>query len=111
MAAMLLLFSPGQTSRAYLGTDTRMAAHPSRSCAGNFAPAGRPPLTARCGSWTCWARSPPRAWPWPGAASGYSTHSCYHGGFWLTELAVLVLIACAVLDRASGWRARFRCGR
>lgn len=105
MAAMLLLYAPGQTSRAYLGTDTRMTAILAGAALATLLPPGSPSLASRTrlldvlgalaaiGLAVAWCKLP-------------GTHPfLYHGGFWLTELAVLVLIACAVAGPAS-WVAR-----
>jgi peptidoglycan/LPS O-acetylase OafA/YrhL len=101
MGAMVLLFQPGDTSRAYLGTDTRMAGILCGAALATVLPPGRP-LSAPV----------VRALDWVGllaivglgAAWGTLTGTrpfLYHGGFWLTELAVLVLIACAVMGEKS----------
>jgi peptidoglycan/LPS O-acetylase OafA/YrhL len=101
MGAMMMLFLPGDTSRAYLGTDTRMAGILSGAALATLLPPGRTlpaPLVrgldvfgvgAAFGLGVAWA-----------TLSG-TRPFLYHGGFWLTELAVLVLIACAVMDQKS----------
>jgi peptidoglycan/LPS O-acetylase OafA/YrhL len=101
MVAMLLLYAPGETSRAYLGTDTRMTAILAGAALATLLPPGSPALSSRVrqldvlgvlaalGLALSW-------WKLPG------THPfLYRGGFWLTELAVLVLIACAVTGKES----------
>jgi peptidoglycan/LPS O-acetylase OafA/YrhL len=110
MAAMLWLFRPENTSRAYLGTDTRMAGILAGAALATLLVPGR----------TLSARST-RKLDVLGlvAAVGLGTAWCkldgtnpflYHGGFWLTELAALVLIGCAVqgerslVARALSWR-------
>lgn len=96
MAAMVLLYSPAKTSRVYFGTDTRATA----LLAGIALATVLPPTTqfdakrarvldalgavAAIGMSIAW-------WKLPGEA-----RFLYHGGFWLTELGGLVLIACAV---------------
>ena len=96
MGAMLFLYSPAKTSRVYFGTDTRATA----ILAGIALATVLPPTTrftaaqarkldvvgliAAAGTAVAW-------WKLPGEA-----RFLYHGGFWLTELAGLVLIACAV---------------
>lgn len=96
MGAMVLLFSPGATSRVYLGTDTRMAAILAGASLAAVLPLGSRLGAARlrwldalgivavAGLAVAWCTL-------PGTSS-----FLYHGGFWLTELGVLVLIACAV---------------
>ncbi|HEY3668468.1 MAG TPA: acyltransferase, partial [Polyangiaceae bacterium] len=104
-AAMWLLFNPENTTRVYLGTDTRMAGilagaalavvlRPEQSFGaratrlldglGAFA------LLGLGVAWCTLAGSSPLL---------------YHGGFWLSELGALVLIACAVAGSQS-WVAR-----
>ncbi|HEX3597978.1 MAG TPA: acyltransferase family protein [Polyangiaceae bacterium] len=101
MGAMMLLFQPGDTSRAYLGTDTRMAGILSGAALATLLPPGRtlPAALVRGLDWLG-----------VGAALGLGVAWCtlsgtrpflYHGGFWLTELAVLVLIVCAVMGEKS----------
>lgn len=94
--AMLLVFSPADSSRAYLGTDTRMGAILAGAAFAIVWPPGRSLEAARqklldllgvvaalvlAAAW-CFLRGNS---PW-----------LYRGGFWLTEALVLVLIACAV---------------
>ena len=101
MAAMLVLFDPGNTTRAYLGTDTRMTgillgaalatlispnAHLSARTARALDGGG---LLAALGLGIAWA-----------TLRGTNPF-LYHGGFWLTELAALVLIACAIAGERS----------
>lgn len=99
--AMLLMFSPAETSRAYLGTDTRMAAILAGAALALLLAPGTTLPTRRV-----------RQLDWLGMVAGLGlavawctlrgTNSwLYRGGFWLTELAVLVLIACAVMDQKS----------
>ncbi len=101
VGAMLLLFSPAATSRVYLGTDTRMVAVLLGSTLATLLPPGTSWSAARvkrldiagvvaaCGLAVAWLR-----------LRGTDTF-LYRGGLWLTELAVLVLIACAVMGRQS----------
>lgn len=101
MGAMAALFTAGATSRAYLGTDTRMGAILAGAALATLLPLGRA-LPAACARWLDAlgaVAAAGLAWAWcrlPGTSS-----FLYHGGFWLTELAVLVLIACAALGRQS----------
>jgi peptidoglycan/LPS O-acetylase OafA/YrhL len=101
VVAMLLVFSPVDSSRAYLGTDTRMAAILAGAALAIVLTPGSSLPAARV-----------RQLDWLGAAAGLGLAVAwctlrgtnpwlYRGGFWLTELAVLVLIACAVMDKAS----------
>lgn len=101
MGAMALLFSPGATSRVYLGTDTRMGAILAGAALATLLPLGYRFSAAR----VRWldalgvAAAAGLAFAWctlPG-----TSYFLYHGGFWLTELGVLVLIACAVAGRQS----------
>ena len=101
MAAMLLLFSPESTSRAYLGTDTRMA---GILLGAAFATLVSPNHEFQLRT--------TRLLDGLGglAALGLAVAWCtlrgtnpflYHGGFWLTELGALALIACAVSRERS----------
>ncbi len=101
MAAMLALYSPAETSRVYLGTDTRAA--------GILAGAA---LATVISPNTNFEASMIRKLDVLGlvAALGLGVAWCkldgessflYHGGFWLTELAALVLIVCAVAGPTS----------
>jgi len=101
MVAMWLLFDPGNTTRAYLGTDTRMTGilfgaalatlispndEFSVRTVRAFDAAG---LVAALGLAVAW-----------GTLRGTNPF-LYHGGFWLTELAALALIACAIVGKRS----------
>jgi len=105
MAAMLLLFDPGNTTRAYLGTDTRMAGILlGAALATRISPNARLGATAVraldvCGLFAALGLG--IAW----ATLRGTNPFLYHGGFWLTELGALVLIACAVAGERS-WVAR-----
>jgi peptidoglycan/LPS O-acetylase OafA/YrhL len=106
MATMIWLYSPAKTSRVYFGTDTRATA----ILAGIALAAVLPPTTkfttsqaklldslgfvAALGMAIAW-------WRLPGEA-----RFLYRGGFWLTELAGLVLIACAVAGPKESLIAR-----
>jgi peptidoglycan/LPS O-acetylase OafA/YrhL len=101
MAAMFLLFNPENTTRAYLGTDTRMAGilagaalatviSPNQSFGARTTRAldvlG---ALALVGLGVAWCK-----------LSGTSAF-LYRGGFWLTELGALLLIACAIAGDKS----------
>ncbi len=101
MASMVARFDPASTSRAYLGTDTRSAGIlAGAALATLLSPdAVLSPravrlldalgLIAAAGLAVAWSKLPG------------SSRFLYHGGFWLTEIAVLVLIACAVAGPSS----------
>lgn len=101
MGAMVLLYSPGATSRVYLGTDARMAAILAGAALATLLPPGSTLAAAR----VRWldalgiAAAAGLAFAWCTLAG--TSPFLYRGGFWLTELGVLVLIACAVADRQS----------
>lgn len=101
MAAMALLFSAADSSRAYLGTDTRMAAIlAGAALATVLAPAAE--LSARFVRRLDWLGGIAAvglcvAW----ATLRGNDPFLYRGGFWLTELADLLLIACAISGRRS----------
>lgn len=96
MAAMLLLYDPASTTRVYLGTDTRMAGilfgaalatllSPNQELGPRLRAAlnvSGPLAAILLGVAWCTLRG--------------NSPLLYRGGFWLTELAALVLIACAV---------------
>lgn len=99
--AMWALFVPGGSSRAYLGTDTRMGAILLGAA---FAVVWRPG-TQPSGLAVKWLDFAGVV-----AAMGLAVAWCtlrgttpflYRGGFWLTELGVLALIACAVCGERS----------
>lgn len=110
MLAMVLLFSPGDTSRAYLGTDARMASILAGAALSTLLPPGSPRsarfvrvadalgVVAVLGLAVAWCTLPGKSW------------FLYHGGFWLCELGVLALIGCAsqgdrsFVARAFSWR-------
>jgi peptidoglycan/LPS O-acetylase OafA/YrhL len=119
-AAMLLLYDPDSTSRAYMGTDTRGAsilAGAALACA--LSPRG--PIASAGAVRAQSVPMGPQAAPNPGALRALDVAGfvamvglgvawatmdgqgafLYHGGFWLTEAAVLVLIACAAQDKKS----------
>ncbi len=101
MAAMLALFDPAHTSRAYLGTDTRAAG----LLAGAALATVIAPDTTFEASTIRWldalgcvaAVGLGVAW-W--SLEGTSPF-LYRGGLWLTEVGVLVLIVCAVAGPRS----------
>ncbi len=112
-AAMLALFSPMETSRAYMGTDTRggsilvgaalacVLAGRGRS-AGERATPSEEGRAARGARWLDVAGVVAViglgvAW---GTLDGQSAF-LYRGGFWLTEVGVLVLVACAAQGSKS----------
>ncbi|MBM4360959.1 MAG: acyltransferase, partial [Deltaproteobacteria bacterium] len=99
IVAMLVLYDPKQPSRVYLGTDTRAAGlfvgallamrlEPSKALAGarrtSLDALGFAALVGLAVAWTRLEGSSPLL---------------YRGGLWLTELGVLVLIACATVGR------------
>ncbi len=101
MAAMFVLFDPAQVSRVYLGTDTRAAG----------ILAGAALATVLSPNTTFQARTV-RLFDLLGTASALGLGVAwwklsgedpflYRGGFWLTELAVLALIVCAVMGPKS----------
>lgn len=97
---MAALFDPARSSRAYLGTDTRGAAillGAAMSCA-RLAPP-KTPRGARALDGAGALALVGLAWAWL-RLDGQSPH-LYRGGFFLTELAALVLIACASAGAAS----------
>ncbi|MEZ4295185.1 MAG: acyltransferase [Polyangiaceae bacterium] len=101
-AAMWLLFDPDRTSRAYMGTDTRgtsillgaalaclLTERPPLARKSALLALDLAGLAALAGLAVAWI-----------TLEGKSPF-LYHGGFWLTELAVLVLIFCAVQGSRS----------
>jgi peptidoglycan/LPS O-acetylase OafA/YrhL len=105
MSAMFLLFRPESTTRAYLGTDTRMAGillgaalatvlSPSQHFSARAVRAlDALGLLSLLGLALAW-------WKLVG-----TNPFLYRGGFWLTELGALLLIACSVTGERS-WVAR-----
>jgi peptidoglycan/LPS O-acetylase OafA/YrhL len=101
VAMTLALFNPAESSRVYLGTDTRAAGILAGAALATFV---RPSTTlsapmirsldvlgivAMIGLAVAW-------WKLPG-----DSPFLYHGGLWLTEAAAMVLIVCATLGPAS----------
>ncbi|MEO8903263.1 MAG: acyltransferase family protein [Polyangiaceae bacterium] len=101
MSAMWHLFDAENTTRVYLGTDTRMAGillgaalatllSPNHDFGARAARAlDGLGVLALCGLGVAWCTLRGTN-PW-----------LYHGGFWLTECGALLLIACAIADRKS----------
>jgi len=101
MATMIALFDPEQTSRVYLGTDTRAAGilvgvalatvlSPNATWSNRTIRAlDLAGIVASVGLGIAW-----------GALTGDSPF-LYHGGFWLTEMGVVVLIVCATAGPRS----------
>ena len=101
MAAMVTLFTPQNSTRAYLGTDARMAGILAGATLATVLSQNPyfPPQTVRrldllgllaaIGLGFAWFR-----------LDG-TMPFLYRGGFWLTEVAALVLITCAVLGERS----------
>ena len=101
MMAMLLMFDPAKTSRVYLGTDTRAASILAGAALASVIAPG-----------TTFKASTVLKLDVLGALSAVglgvawvklegANRLLYHGGFWLTELAALALILCAVSGRRS----------
>jgi len=101
MVAMFFLFDPSNTTRAYLGTDTRMSgilfgaalatliSPNDRFHARTVRALDAGGVLAALGLGIAWA-----------TLRGTSTF-LYRGGFWLTELGALALIACAIAGERS----------
>ncbi|MBX3263685.1 MAG: acyltransferase [Labilithrix sp.] len=104
-ARMILLWDPERTSRVYMGSDTRAAAilagvvlatvlaPGTRLRPGAVRALDAAGLLAAAGLGVAWAK-----------LDGESRF-LYHGGFWLTEVAALALIACAVVPTSLVARA------
>ncbi len=106
IAASLLLFDPAKSSRVYLGTDTRATS----ILAGAALATLLPPATS-------FTKSAARRLDLLGVASAIGLAFAwwrlegknpflYKGGFWITELGCLSLIACAVCGTKSSYVAR-----
>lgn len=100
--AMWLLYAPGESSRAYLGTDTRMVAILAGAALAVVLPVDRALPATRVKALKMLdalglvaALGLAAAWTLLRGTDAL----LYRGGFWLTELLVLVLIACAVAGR------------
>lgn len=106
MFSMVAWYAPGHTTHSYYGTDARATAilagallaatmHPStRLAAAKLHALDALGFAALGGLGVAW-------WTLKGK-SGF----LYHGGFWLTELACVILVACAVVG-SRGILARF----
>ncbi|HEY3500116.1 MAG TPA: acyltransferase [Polyangiaceae bacterium] len=101
MLAMSALFDPEHTMRAYYGTDTRAAAilaGAAFACVTLRAPVaeGGPARLLDIGGALALAGL---GWAW-WAIDGHD-YLLYRGGFWLSELFALLLLACALAGRRS----------
>jgi peptidoglycan/LPS O-acetylase OafA/YrhL len=100
MLAMVALFDPERTMRVYYGTDTRAAAILAGAALACVAPSlpvtGRAVRALDAGGMLALAGL---AWAW--SAIDGRDFLLYRGGFWLTELLSLVLLACALAGRQS----------
>ncbi len=101
MGAMLWLFTPENTTRAYLGTDTRMAGILAGAALATVLPLGATfrAETARKLDWLGGAALLVLGFLW--ARLRGENPWLYRGGFWLSELCVLVLIVCAACGQHS----------
>jgi peptidoglycan/LPS O-acetylase OafA/YrhL len=103
IVAVLTLYTGGDTTRVYLGTDTRgvaILAGASLACA------ELPAFPARALDASGVIAACVLAWFW--ATLDGKSDFLYRGGFWITELCALVLIACALqraplVARALSW--------
>ncbi len=100
-ACAMLFYAAGDSSRAYLGTDTRMTPILLGAAFAMCLPPGRQLSPSRVrkldliGGLSALVLAV--AW-W---RLGGTDPLLYRGGFWVTELCVLSLIACAVMGRQS----------
>jgi peptidoglycan/LPS O-acetylase OafA/YrhL len=101
MVAMVVLFEPARTTRVYYGTDTRACAillGAALACLVANAPAPSKPAVRwldACGGLSVLGL----AWAWSTIAG--EDFLLYRGGFWLTEVLGVVLIACALAGSQS----------
>jgi peptidoglycan/LPS O-acetylase OafA/YrhL len=111
VVATLWLYTPENTSRVYLGTDTRAAGILAGAALACLTATDRLPLTGRQVRWLDGAGLLSMlllgvAW----ALLDGQQPFLYRGGLWLTELATLVLIRCALeperslVARILAWR-------
>ena len=101
MLTMFVLFDPERTMRVYYGTDTRAAAilvGAAFACVARRTPGvGRVGASLRDTAGVLALAG--LAWAW--SAIDGRDFLLYRGGFWLTELASLVLLACALAGNGS----------
>ena len=105
MAATLVLFDPENVSRVYLGTDTRASAILAGAI---FACLSKPGSKSTLGQTRAldaagFVAIALLAWAWWNLRG--EDPFLYHGGFWVTEIACLALIACAIRAE-NGWISR-----
>ncbi len=101
VVAMLMLFDPANTSRVYLGTDTRAASILVGAALATWVAPG-----ATFGARAVRALDALGIAAFAGLALAWwrldgQSPFLYRGGFWLTELGVLALIVCAVAREQS----------
>lgn len=101
MAAMWMLFDPSQTSRVYLGTDTRAVGILAGAALSTVVSpnATFSPRAARVLDALGLVSFAGLAFAWV-MLEGQNP-LLYRGGFWLTEVGVLVLIVCSVAGERS----------
>ena len=101
MAAMALLFTRSGASRAYLGTDVRASGILAGAALAAVIPSGvslgNKAIRALDGLGLVAALGLGAAWVWLDGQDPL----LYRGGFWLTELAALVLIVCGAAGPRS----------
>ena len=105
IAATLVLFDPENVSRVYLGTDTRASAILAGAIFACLATPGAKSsaVVTRALDGAGFVAIALLAWAWWNLRG--EDPFLYHGGFWVTELACLALIACAIRAE-NGWIAR-----
>ncbi|MGH7285745.1 MAG: acyltransferase family protein [Polyangiaceae bacterium] len=105
MIATLVLFDPENVSRVYLGTDTRASGILSGAILACVLGPGSRPLAGKARTLDAvgFVAIAMLAWAWFNLRG--EDPLLYHGGFWITELACLALVVCAV-HAENGWISR-----
>ncbi len=103
--ALSWLYDPSNTSRVYLGTDTRAAGILLGAAFALLVPPGTVASARAVRRWDLVGGAGLLILGWAWCRLDGDSPWLYRGGLWVTELAALAVIGCAVLSRA-GWIVR-----
>jgi peptidoglycan/LPS O-acetylase OafA/YrhL len=101
MIAMFVLFDPERTTRVYYGTDTRAAAILAGAAFACVAPSAPASSRVAAGALNVAGIAALAGLGWAWWSIDGRDLLLYRGGFWVTELLSLLLLACALAGRAN----------